>query len=476
MYKSLKRFTFKELYPQKGAKLVQIKSPSLHEGQKQVVKQKDRFNIVLCGRRFGKTTLIRSSEIALQAAKGKRIAIYAPEFKDIEETWEKVEEALAPVTIKLKKQHKRLTTKSGGVVEFWSLANERKRDSGRGRYYDIAIYDETQKVPSQILEYHWNKVCRPTLADRRGEAWFFGTPPNSRSHFYYKLICYGWHGELEGDIVFDEENRPKTSYKTIRRTSYDNPYLQKTEIDAIKGELPDIVFKQEFLAMCIEYAESPFVVALQKHSTVQRVFKTNLEFKRTNVETWLSFDFNKNPMAATLWQKSYDNTYIACIAEFGAKADEDMTIYDTLEQIKNYLALNLSWNVKQNGIPQNVSLYVTGDATGNTTDPRMKKGLTYYQIILEELMLPKSAYRVPRANPLHSESFMHVNTYLGLHKAFFIDQSKCPRLRKDCFSAQTTADKKIDKKKYDPHYLDTLRYFLEAATPRKIEPTLILKA
>jgi hypothetical protein len=71
------------------------------------------------------------------------------------------------------------------------------------------------------------------LADQKGHALFIGTPMG-RNHFYdlYK------YGELSDD----------ESYKSWHFTSYDNPLLDKEEIDTAKKSMSSYAFRQEFMA------------------------------------------------------------------------------------------------------------------------------------------------------------------------------------------------------------------------------------
>lgn len=118
--------------------------------------------------------------------------------------------------------------------------------------------------------------------------------------------------------------------------------------------------------------------------------------------------------------------------------------------------------------PPNIRIFVTGDATGNTGDPRQVKSKTFYQIICEQLGLnPKKSLKLFKKNPPHAESFLQVNTWMSLHPDCKIDQDNCPELRYDILNTQANAERGIDKTAYDPHFGDTLRYFFEIALPRK---------
>lgn len=453
---------------------VTVKSKKLLEWQKDVLANRRRFTVLNCGRRTGKTELISDYDVAIApAVEGYPVAFFAPEFKDIAQTWEVIKKRVEPILLKKDEQAKRLILVTGGVIEFWSLKDEGKKDSGRGRKYKLVIYEETQKIPSSVLEYHWQKVARPTLADYMGDAWFVGTPPNSKKHFFYKLICRGAvAGGVAGrDIVPPPgESNKYPDWITIRKTAFDNPHVPDSEIEAARDELPDLIYRQEFLAECVEFAQSPWVFAIQNAATQRRIFTSGLKCN-FNREFVLTFDFNKNPMAAVLCQTDGAISSIKAIKEFGSN-DEKVNLYFTLNQIKEYIFQQTGVKVGKWGElshPNPFPMRVTGDATGNTSDWRDRHDLTSYEIIRDELGLSDGDIRVGKTNPFHGDSQTHLNTYIEKHPRLWVDEFGCPNLRFDLLNTQSTAERKIDKKKYDPHYLDAYRYFFEAFVPRRYD-------
>ena len=474
--------TLSQLFPsttQTTNKIV-IPTPKLHEGQKMIMEGRRRFNVLMCGRRFGKTTLIRSKYLVLECAfKRMKIGLFAPEFKSVSETWDIVEKAIEPLILHNDKNKKRLTLKNGSIIEFWSLLNKSKKDSARGRDYDRVIYEETQSIPHDVLKYHWEKVARATLSDRIGDGWFIGTPPNSKKHYFYKLVVRGAKNNphLHNAPDLELPKRSSKDWMSFRATGYDNPHILNSEIDAAADDLTERVFLQEYKAICIEYADDAWFYALDSDNTKKKVFKRNLKIN-WKLPLFLSFDFNKNPMSAILSQKDPNplksRRWATYLREFGAKEGQKVNIHHTCQLIKNFIYKETGekigkWDGVKGGYKKTTpfQIFVTGDATGNTTDGRQVKGQTYFEIICEELGLnPRHSLHLRKSNPLHTASSLQVNTWLEKGNVL-IDEGGCPRLKQDLILTQATQDNKINKKVYDPHFGDAFRYDIFTFMPQK---------
>lgn len=168
--------------------IIDMTSP--HKAQRAVLDNARRVNVVVCGRRWGKTDL--SKRIAVDALlNGERIGLFGPQFKDIEETWQAIIKMVEPLILRKNEQMYTVDLITGGHMKFWSLKDISKKDEGRGVDYHKVIYDEYQKIPSKVLEHNWLKAVNATLIKFGGVAWFFGTVPDSRSHYAYTLVCMG---------------------------------------------------------------------------------------------------------------------------------------------------------------------------------------------------------------------------------------------------------------------------------------------
>jgi hypothetical protein len=101
----------------------------------------------------------------------------------------------------------------------------------------MAIIDEASYIPN--LEQGWLNSIRPTLTDFKGKAIFLSTP-RGQNYFY---------------SLFMKSDANWASYKF---STYDNPHIDKDEIDDAKSQLPSAVFEQEYMANPMENAANPF--------------------------------------------------------------------------------------------------------------------------------------------------------------------------------------------------------------------------
>jgi hypothetical protein len=108
-----------------------------------VLAEKRRFNVLDCGRRWGKTVLgiDLAAEVALS---GYPVGWFAPTYKLLSEAWRDLLKVLRPYVIRANATDHRVELVTGGVVEMWSLDSE---DGGRSRKYARVIIDEAAMVP-----------------------------------------------------------------------------------------------------------------------------------------------------------------------------------------------------------------------------------------------------------------------------------------------------------------------------------------
>lgn len=215
---------------------VTVDIPKLHAGQDRVAREASRFNVLECGRRFGKTTL-GENLIIDTVLRGYPGGWFAPTYKTMLEQWKNLSRILKPVVTGSNKIEQQMAFVTGGILDFWSLDNV---DSGRGRKYKRVIIDEASII--RDLEQAWNATIRPTLTDYRGDAWFLGTPKGR--NFFHRLFSRGEHGKL--------------NWKSWRLPTVANPFMDPSEVEEARQELPQHVFEQEYLGIPADDGGNPF--------------------------------------------------------------------------------------------------------------------------------------------------------------------------------------------------------------------------
>ena len=213
-------------------KTIELVLPQLHHHQRELKRNAKRFNVWPCGRRFGKTTLGQDL-LSDPRVLNYPTAWFSPSYKDMLEVWREMDRVFHPIMKRRSIQERRLEFITGGVLEFWSLENE---DAGRGRKYKRVIVDESGMVVR--LKEKWEASIMSTLADYGGDAFFKGTP-KGRNGF--------WH---LAQVAKDPHNADEWNFAT--HTTYDNPHIDKKEIDLLKRTMPERTFRQEIMAEFIE--------------------------------------------------------------------------------------------------------------------------------------------------------------------------------------------------------------------------------
>lgn len=202
----------------------------LHQAQKEIVNDLHRFRILVCGRKFGKTTLA-AEEIAgkVISKSGQRVLYLSPTLDDSRRLmWDRLKKKLAGATIKTNdtRLEIKVRTIDGGESDVFLGSWEKVQDY-RGDEFDFIVPDEVQDY--REFWVGWHEALRPTLTPRKGSALFMGTPKGF-NHFY--------------DLFYTED----ADYQGFKFTSYDNPFIPKEEIDKARSELTEDRFSQEYLA------------------------------------------------------------------------------------------------------------------------------------------------------------------------------------------------------------------------------------
>ena len=165
-----------------------------HNGQKKLhypTKDTARFFVMVCGRRFGKTTASAMEATYYASQPEKRIWLVGLSYDKADlmfrEIWKLMVIGHANDIIRASEKDRFIKFKWGTTVEAKSADNP---DSLVGEGLDLLIIDEAAKVKRKI----WDMYLSPTLSDRKGKAVFITTPEGF--NFIYDLYLLGKEDEL----------------------------------------------------------------------------------------------------------------------------------------------------------------------------------------------------------------------------------------------------------------------------------------
>jgi len=200
----------------KNSLYYQKKTLTLSPWQSLVWSDPHRFIVINAGRRAGKTYMVAWKLLDFATKKPGSIVWYvAPTYRQAKNIlWEQLVHII-PRTIIDKKNETELKIRLVNNSTI-SVKGAEDPDSLRGVKIDFVVFDECAFIDN--WEEVW-KIIRPTLIDSQGSSWFISTP-NGFNHFK----------------TLSEEYQKDKNYSYHHATSWDNPYLDKSELETIKKE------------------------------------------------------------------------------------------------------------------------------------------------------------------------------------------------------------------------------------------------
>lgn len=185
-----------------------------------------RFKLLICGRRWGKTTLgllsvLQGSGPRPGALQGGHTWWVAPDYTVARDIWDKLRMTCRPVAARVSEVQRRIELITGGVVEVRSADDP---GSLVGVGLDGIVLDEV----ARISERAWRESLRPTLADTGGWALLIGTPKG-----------HNWVKRLFDDVA------TRSDWQTWQRPTNDNPLIPQSEFVDMLHDLGPAKYDQE---------------------------------------------------------------------------------------------------------------------------------------------------------------------------------------------------------------------------------------
>lgn len=214
--------------------------PTLHQAQIEVATNDCRYKVLSAGRRFGKGMLGISAAFKY-ASRGAKCRWIAPSYaSDSYQSGWRLASALAKqisgVITHLQKREFNFESLNGGWLQFRTAEEP---DSLRGEGIDFVVFDEAAHIDG--LEEMWEQCVRPSLMDRRGDAWFISTP-NGFNYFNNLFL----------------RSRDREDWASFQFPTSSNPHIDVAEIQELRASLPALVARQEIDAEFVQLAGALF--------------------------------------------------------------------------------------------------------------------------------------------------------------------------------------------------------------------------
>ena len=210
-----------------ASKPVVVNFPPLRQHQRLLYDARQRFNVWVCHRRFGKTVLALYQLIADAYANTRprpRYGYLAPLYRQGKViAWDMLKHLTRSLPgTKINEAELRVDLTGDRRIQIFGADNP---DALRGLYLDGAVFDEYAQMRPRI----WSEVVRPALADREGWATFIGTPMG-KNHFY--------------DLYQQAQGQP--TWHTAIYTVEDTGVLPRAELTSARATMAPEQYAQEF--------------------------------------------------------------------------------------------------------------------------------------------------------------------------------------------------------------------------------------
>jgi hypothetical protein len=185
-----------------------------------------RWAVLVCHRRAGKTTATLNDLIKRSVTEKKRDGRYAfifPQRNQAKDTaWKYLKQYTAPLILGSPNESElRVELITGATLRLYGADNP---DALRGPYLDGVVLDEFADMRPEV----WHEVVRPMLADRHGWATFIGTPKGKNA--FWKL--------------YEDANKDPAWYWMMLKAS-ESGILPQAELDDLLREMGEDQYMQE---------------------------------------------------------------------------------------------------------------------------------------------------------------------------------------------------------------------------------------
>ena len=247
------------------------------------------------GRQFGKSLLAENQCLYWAINKrGCNIGWVSPIYKQCKKVFKELKKATEKSGFFTYNESDLVVSGFSSTIQFFSAE---RPDNIRGNTFDYLVCDEFDFMKNGI----WEEVLQPTVLVKGKKILFISTPKGRGMMFKMKL-----------NAQTDER------FKYFHFTSYENPLIDPAEIDSIRLNIPEHIFRQEYLAEFIDGGAGLFKNVKQcvNTSIPSGTMYGGLDIGRADDYTVLTIgDRNGNVLLVERWRQDDWSNIVRKVAE-----------------------------------------------------------------------------------------------------------------------------------------------------------------
>lgn len=248
-----------------------------------------RFTFVRAGRKFGKTVYARKKVLDWLGPPNSCVWLISPTYRQGKLiAWADLKRTIPPEALQRKPNDSELTFTLKNGSELYLMGSD-EPDSLRGPAPTGVVFEEAAYHKAEA----WHDVIRPNLTVHKAPALFISSPNG-----------FNWFKDLEDEAIARIESGD-TEWATFHKTIYDNPYIDREEIDKIKLQCDPRVWSQEYMA---NYESSIGRVFHEFQDTSRHV--RNFPQPASGEPCFRAIDWGMRDDTACLWAVARDKLYV----------------------------------------------------------------------------------------------------------------------------------------------------------------------
>lgn len=412
----------------------------LKPNQGDIYLDESRFLVVVCGRRFGKTTTLILKLVKYACKRGPGLyGYFAPTYKQAKLIAWRILKQVVPPHYRVGRPNESelsITLRNGAVIRLFGMDNA---ENLYGIKLMAGICDEYDQMDPQAVK----DVLRPAVSDTVGPLWYCGTPDATRGNI--KALFH--------QVKADKKEGKRSNWNFYHFRSIDGGYIPQEEIDEAKQELDERTYRQQYEAT-FESAEGKVYYAydFDTHAQMSAEYTPGLPVR-------MFWDFNVDPFCVGFAQVHHQKSGPPKVKVF-----DELVIRNsnTPEMCREFI--KKPWVARHQS-----GLWVYGDAMGKSRST--KASVSDYQII-QDMLSPRFRdfqLRVKDANPEVKDRTAAVNSMLKSYDGTVRTEihPRCKWLHQDLMDVtRKPGTNDIDKRNPDrTHSSDGLGYFVEYEFP-----------